>query len=126
MRVVELEDEVGNGSRMRKKVQNPREPTEEERAQSEVIHLRYGSWCRQCVRGRGKQIRQGAQETSMIEVRMDFAFLDREDDPQRRVPVLVVKERTSKMVMSPAVHRKTTAHIAKECDCEKLGACTET
>ena len=29
----------------------------------------------------------------MFEVHMDFAFLGREDDPQRTVPVLVVKER---------------------------------
>ena len=39
---------------------------------------------------------------------MDFAFFGREDDPQKTVPALVVKERTSKMVMSAAVPRKTT------------------
>ena len=44
----------------------------------------------------------------MCEVHMDFAFLGREDDPQRPVPVLVVKERRSKMVMSATVPRKTT------------------
>ena len=31
----------------------------------------------------------------MCEVHMDFAFLGRENDPQRTVPVLVVQERTS-------------------------------
>ena len=50
----------------------------------------------------------------MREVHMDFAFLGREDDPQRAVPVLVVKERTSKMVMSATVLRKTTGHICCE------------
>ena len=59
-RSLELEDEVENGSRMGKKVQNPREPTEEERAQHQMTHLPYGSWCRHCVRGRVKQIPQGA------------------------------------------------------------------
>ena len=50
----------------------------------------------------------------MCEVHMDFAFLGHEDDPQRTVPVLVVKERTSKMVMSATVPRKTTGrHNAK-------------
>ena len=44
----------------------------------------------------------------MCEVHMDFAFMGREDDPQRTVPVLVVKERTSKMVMSATVPRQTT------------------
>ena len=55
----------------------------------------------------------------MCEVHVDFAFLVREDDPQRgAVPVLVVKERTSKMVMSAIVLRKTTGHICcEERDC---------
>ena len=44
----------------------------------------------------------------MCEVHMDFAFLGHENDPQRTVPVLVVKERTSKMFMSATVPRKTT------------------
>ena len=49
---------------------------------------------------------QSASETSMSEVYMDFAFLEREDDPQRTVPVLVAKERTSNM-FSATVPRKT-------------------
>ena len=61
------------------------------------------------------------------EVHMDFAFLDREDNPQRTVPVLVVKYRTSKVVRSAPVPQKTTGtEIAKKGDCEKLGAGTET
>ena len=50
----------------------------------------------------------------MCEVHLDIAFLAREDDPQRAVPVLVVKERTSKMVMIATVLRKTTGHICCE------------
>ena len=50
----------------------------------------------------------------MCEVHLDIAFLGREDDPQRTVPVLVLKERTSKMVMSATVPLQT----------EKSGACT--
>ena len=66
----------------------------------------------------GKVLKKGLRRTvfedSMCEVHMDFAFLWCEDDPQRTVPVLVVKERTSKMVMSATVPRQT----------EKSGACT--
>ena len=58
---------------------------------------------------------EGSQETSISEVHMDFAFLGREDDPQKTMAVLVAKERTSKMIMSAAAPRKTTGtHIAKE------------
>ena len=51
---VEMEDETENGSRTVKKVQDPRDPSKEERAQHEMTHLPYRSWCRHCVRGRGK------------------------------------------------------------------------
>ena len=107
---VEMEDETENGSRTVKKVQDPRDPSKEERAQHEMTHLPYRSWCRHCVRGRGKQMphQGGSQETSISEVHMDFAFLGREDDPQKTMAVLVAKERTSKMIMSAAAHRKTT------------------
>ena len=96
----ECGDETENGSRTVKKVQDPREPSIEERAQHELTHLPYRSWCRHCVRGRGKQMphQGGSQETSISEVHMDFAFL-----------------RTSKMIMSAAALRNTTGtHIAKE------------
>ena len=40
---------------------------------------------------------------------MDFAFLGREDDPQKTMAVLVAKEITSKMITSAAALRKTTS-----------------
>ena len=84
-----------NGSRTVKKVQDPREPSKEQRAQHEMTHLPYRSWCRHCVRGCGKQMPHhgGSQETSISEVHMDFAFLGREGDPQKTMAVLVAKER---------------------------------
>ena len=88
------EDETENGSRTVKKVQDPREPSKEERVQHGMTHLPYRSWCRHCVRGRGKQMphQAGSQEMSMSEVHMDFAFLGREDDPQKTMAVFVAKE----------------------------------
>ena len=53
---VEPEDEIENGSRKVKKVQGPREPSEEERIEHEMTHLPYRNWCRHCVRGRGKRM----------------------------------------------------------------------
>ena len=113
---VEPEDEAEGGARKVKKVQDPREPTKEERVEHELTHLPYRSWCRHCVRGRGKQMphHEGAQDTNMSEVHMDFAFLGREEDPFKTLTVLVAKERTSRMVMSAAVPRKTTGtYVAK-------------
>ena len=99
-----------------KKVRDPGEPSKPERIEHEMTHLPYRSWCKHCVRGRGKQMPhyEGAQETSMSEVHMDFAFLGREEDPLKNLTVLVAKERTSKMIMSAAVPQKTTGnYVAK-------------
>ena len=70
------EEEAEHGARTTKKVQDPREPFKEERDEHEKSHLPYRSWCRHCVRGRGKQMPhcEGAQETSMGEVHMDFTW----------------------------------------------------
>ena len=38
-----------------KKLQNPKDPTKEEREEHEKTHLPFRSWCRHCVRGRGVQ-----------------------------------------------------------------------
>ena len=54
---VELEDETENGSRTVKKVQDPREPSKEERVQHEMTHLLHRSWCKHCLRGRGSRCR---------------------------------------------------------------------
>ena len=49
---------------------------------------------------------------------MDFAFLGREEGPEKTMAVLVAKERTSNMVMSTVAHRKTTGtYMAKRVAC---------
>ena len=49
------EDEAENGQRHAKKIQDPKLPSEEEIKQHEITHLPYRSWCRHCVRGRGRE-----------------------------------------------------------------------
>jgi hypothetical protein len=107
------DDEVPDeefGTRKVKKVQDPKEPSKEEKLEHEMTHLPYRSWCRHCVRGRGKQMphREGAQESMMSEVHMDYGFLGKEDEALKTIPIVVAKERTSKMVMAAAVPTKTT------------------
>ena len=72
--------------------------------------------CEQFNRGRGKQSphREGAWETNVNEVHLDISSFGREGDPLKTMAVLVAKERTSNMVMSAVVPRKTArAYIAK-------------
>ena len=110
------EDKEEFGMRQMKRVQDPRTPSKEEREDHEKTHLPFRSWCRHCVRGRGKQLphREGAQEITTDEIHMDFGFLGKEDEAQKTIPILVVKERKSKMLMAAAVPTKTTgSYITK-------------
>jgi len=49
------EEEEESGERKPRKVQDPKEPTAEERRMHDLTHMPFRSWCRHCVRGRGKE-----------------------------------------------------------------------
>ena len=104
------------GKRATQRLQDPKEPSKEEREEHEKTHLPYRSWCRHCVRGRGKHRahRDGAQEVAMNEIHLDYGFLGKEDEAKKTIPILVAKERTTKMMMAATVPRKTTgAYVQK-------------
>ena len=109
-------DEEEFGQRKVKKIQDPKAPTKEEREEYEKTHLPFWSWCKHCIRGRGKQLphHEGAQETLMSEVHMDYGFLGKEDEAMKTVPMLVVKERTSKMLMAATVPKKDNRQLHPE------------
>ena len=44
------------GERRTRRMRDPREPTREEREEHEKARLPFRSWCKHCVRGRGKQL----------------------------------------------------------------------
>ena len=106
---VEPEDETENGSRTVKKVMILEN-------QHEMTHMPSRSWSRHFVGGRVKQMphQVGSQETSMSEVHMDFAFLGREDDPQKTMAVFEAKERTSTMMVSAAAPKNPTGTCIPE------------
>ena len=111
----QIEDEEF-GNRTVKKVLDPKEPTKEEREEHEKTHLPFRNWCRHCVRGRGVQMfhKLGSQETCMNEIHMDYGFLGKEDDSLKKMPMTVVKERTSKMLMGAVVPTKTTGSYVQK------------
>ena len=51
---VDIEGEPGD--RKTKKMQDPKTPTRTEIEEHNLIHLPFRSWCRHCVRGRGKEL----------------------------------------------------------------------
>lgn len=110
------EGEVDRGARKTKKMNDPQKPSKEEVEEHCKTHLPFRSWCRHCVRGRGKEMAHYRQEgeSTMNEVHLDFFFMGLENEPGKTVPILAAKERRSKMVMASVVPKKTTGtFIAK-------------
>ena len=70
------EEEFGARRPVRK--QDPKEPTKAEREEHEKTHLPFRSWCRHCVRGRGKEeaCRRVGRDPEVLEVHMEFMFMD--------------------------------------------------
>ena len=109
-------EEVEGGSRKTKKMNDPKKPSKEDVDEHDKTHLPFRSWCRHCVRGRGKEMaHHRAEETSGFrEINLDFFFMGREHEPGKTVPIVAVKERRSKMVMASVVPRKSTgAFVSK-------------
>ena len=104
------EDDVEHGKRETLRVQDPKEPSAEERENHMKTHLPYRSWCRHCVRGRGKQFphRRSDDPPHGHEMHFYFCFLGREGEPHKTITILVAKDRATKMLMATSLPSKTT------------------
>ena len=109
-------EEVELGERKVVKMADPKKPSNEAIVEHDMTHLPYRNWCKHCVRGRGKEMAHKKTEEmpEMTEVHIDFAFMGEEDKPGETIPILVAKERSTRMCMAAATPRKTTgSYIAK-------------
>lgn len=68
-------------------------PTKKEREEHEATRCPYRSWCRHCVRGRGrnsphfkKKEEEGSAETKVARVSMDYFFMSVEEEKHRVIP----------------------------------------
>jgi hypothetical protein len=108
-------EEVESGQRFTKKLGDPRMPCEAEVKEHEFTHLPFRSWCRHCVRGRGKEMPhvRSREQPEGPEVHMDFCFMG-EEGGGPKLTTLVAKERNTKMMMASVVPYKSTGtFIAK-------------
>ena len=73
-----MEAECEFGPRKAEMMRSPFLPSGAEVVEHEKTHLPFRSWCRQCVRGKGKQAdhRRLTQEEVGPELHMDFAFME--------------------------------------------------
>ena len=79
------QEEMEAGMRKPERKHDPREPTHQERAEHELTHMPFRSWCRHCVRGRAKEeeCRRNYDEVNKNEVHGDFMFMGEETGGRR-------------------------------------------
>ena len=106
MKVVAEDSE--DGVRKTVKMVDPMMPNEEERREHEMTHVPYRSWCRHCVRGRGKEMnhKKSKGQPTMTEIHMDLCFPG-EEDGSGSLTVLVARDRVTRMTMSTVLASKT-------------------
>jgi hypothetical protein len=71
-----------HGSRLTRRIQDPLLLTGADILEHEKTHLRYCSWCRHCVRGRGKHLahRRAGDVPDIPELYVDFSFMGEETE----------------------------------------------
>jgi hypothetical protein len=89
----------------------PKAPTKQERLDHDATHLPYRSWCKHCVRGRGRNTPHRAakdekEENQVCKVSMDYFFLGQKDEEAGRNPLIVMLEEETGNRYARAVPQK--------------------
>ena len=96
------EDEGESGERFVKRMQSPLLPTPAEIEDHNLTHFPYRSWCRHCVRGRGKEashVKAQNEPGEVPEADFDWCFLG-EEEAFKNLAVLVGRMRGTRMTMT--------------------------
>ncbi len=111
-----------------KTMPSPYQPAKQEIEEHNITHLPHRSWCRHCVRGRGKsQAHQqlDAESSHVVpHVSFDYVFLGQEDE--KALPSILIRDHSTRITYSHAVPCKGTSgskHPARQmfCSIKQLG-----
>ena len=120
------EEDAEHWKRDVQRMKDPRLPRRDEVEAHELTHLPFRSWCKHCVRGRGKEMphHKVTSEVSVNEFHFDWAFPG-EEEAGKTLNVLVGRMRETRMTMGTVHPRKTGEFMTKrvmaflrECGCE--------
>ena len=92
-----------------KGVRKPYEPKQEEIDEHMLTHVPYRSWCKYCVKARGRADAHKSQERDdrgVTTVHMDYAYLNEDDERSERRPILVMKDEASGKIIANMVPKK--------------------
>ena len=91
-------------------VPTPYKPSQNEVEEHYLTHFPFRSWCRHCIRGRGKEARhlkQSGENGTVPEFHMDFCFPGNEEAASEHLTVLVIRMRGTRMTMSTVIPSKS-------------------
>ena len=111
-----------HGTRKVQRVRAPDEPTAEERADHEILHVPYRSWCPECVSAAGKASphrQQSEEERAVPGHHLDYWFM-RDGPSQDSVPVVVMKDASTKTFAAHVCQQKGNVEWVAERICEDL------
>ena len=107
-----------------KKIVDPKTPTKSEKEDHELAgHLPFRSWCEHCIRGKGHEAghyKTKEKKDALPEVHVDYAFIgggggvgkeeagNLEKQDKELIPMLVIKEKDTRMLMACVVPMKGT------------------
>ena len=102
------DDDLENfGQRKPLKMMDPKLPSQAEVEEHYLTHLPCRSWCRHCVRGRGRAADHRTQDRDdgLLEFHVDYCFLSSAESPETYT-VLVAREKMTRMTMATMVPMK--------------------
>ena len=108
-------EDAEDGVRKTVKMMDPAMPNEEEKREHEMTHVPYRSWCRHCVRGRGKEMNHKKSEgqPTMTEIHMDLCCPG-EEDGSGSLTVLVARDRVTRMTRRCCHPRRRASSSRRE------------
>ena len=84
--VCHADDDLENlGERKPLKMMDPKLPSQAEVEEHDLTHLPFRSWCRHCVRGRGRAADHRAQDRDdgLLEFHVDYCFLSSAESSEK-------------------------------------------
>lgn len=112
--VIEMAEDGQAGERNVMRMMDPVKPSAQEVRDHEMTHLPFRSWCRECVHGRGVEAPHRArigERGGLAHIHVDFMFMGPADVGGETVPVLVMREESTRMTLASAIPRKTTGEF---------------
>ena len=121
--------EAEHGQREARKMRSPEMPSQAEVDVHELTHVPFRSWCRHCIRGRGKESNHSSkcdrESGSIPEFSFDWCFPG-EEVPGKTLSVLVGRMRDTRMTLSTMSPTKSSGSwiasrvlaFFRECGCE--------